>query len=238
MAVQWGSPARALSANEPSYSELMLRVAVKLPAATGRIGDYLADVTALEAAGADSIWIDASTEASTAPWILVGAMAAVTHRVRMGVRVDSAAGWPAAVDALGRLSGGRVVVGIRPGSEPQALGEQLKMWGSDPPRPSILIICDTYSEAEGSILLADGVIFPAGEEEVRALRAERSHAGEIELWVDVSVPSDRAGWANMIAPLEAGGATGVIVPWDPRIIDLLRNAGEADDRMDLLIATG
>jgi len=41
----------------------MLRVAVKLPAATGRIGDYLADVIALEAAGADSIWIDAKS-----PW--------------------------------------------------------------------------------------------------------------------------------------------------------------------------
>jgi hypothetical protein len=38
--------------DEPSYSELMLRVAAKLPAATGRIGDYLADVIALEAAGA------------------------------------------------------------------------------------------------------------------------------------------------------------------------------------------
>ncbi|HEV2030349.1 MAG TPA: hypothetical protein VGS16_17755 [Candidatus Dormibacteraeota bacterium] len=52
--------------DEPSDSELMLRVAV-LPAATGRIGDYLADVIALEAAGADSIWIDAGTQALPNP---------------------------------------------------------------------------------------------------------------------------------------------------------------------------
>jgi Luciferase-like monooxygenase len=216
----------------------MLRVAVKLPAATGRIGDYLADVIALEAAGADSIWIDARTQASTEPWILLGAIAAVTHRVWLGISVDSVAGWPAAVDTIGSLSGGRVVVGMRPAGETKALVEQLNSRGSDPRRPSILTICDTYGEAERLALRADGVILPAGEEEVRALRAERSQAGEFELWVDLPIPSDRAGWANKVAALEAAGATGLVVPWDPRLIDLLRNAGEADDRTDLLIATG
>jgi hypothetical protein len=38
--------------------------------------------------------------------------------------------------------------------------------------------------------------------------------------------------------LQSAGATGVIVPWDPRLIDLLRSAGAPDDRTDLLIATG
>jgi len=104
--------------------------------------------------------------------------------------------------------------------------------------PSILIICGTYGEAERSALLADGVILPGGDEEVRALRAKRAQDGEFELWVDVPVPTDRAGWANLIAALEAAGATGIIVPWDPRLIDLLRTAGEPDDRTDLLIATG
>ena len=36
---------------------------------------------------------------------------------------------------------------------------------------------------------------------------------------------------------ESAGATGVIVAWDPRLIDLLRNP-EADDRGDLLMSTG
>jgi hypothetical protein len=43
---------------------------------------------------------------------------------------------------------------------------------------------------------------------------------------------------NSIVTLEAAGATGIIVPWDARLIDLLRSAGEPDDRTDLLIATG
>jgi hypothetical protein len=216
----------------------VLRVAVKLPVSAGRIGDYLADVTALEAAGADSIWLDATNEASTGAWIHLGAIAAVTHRVRLGVRLDPAAGWPPEVDVLERLASGRVVVGMPRGSEPKALFEQLKRWRSASPSPATLIICATNADAEKSVAPAHGVILAGGQEEVRALRARRGPDREFEVWVDVSVPSDRAGWAQMIATLGAAGATGVIVPWDPRLIDLLRGAGEPDDRSDLLIATG
>jgi hypothetical protein len=207
----------------------MLRVAVRLPAPPGRIGDYLADVTALEAAGADSIW---PLGASTEPWILLGAIAAVTHRVRLGLTLGgtsgSVAGWPDAVDALGRLSSGRVVVGIGPGRDPKALGEMKS-------QPSVLHLCRDAAEAGQLVRAADGVILPGGEEEVEALRA--GHA-DSELWVDIAVPVDKAAWVATIAALEAAGATGVIVPWDPRLIDLLRSAGEPDDRTDLLIAAG
>jgi len=219
------------------YSERMLRVAVKLPAAPGRIGDYVADVTALEAAGADSIWLDARRATSSEPWIFLGAIAAVTHRARLGVMVGSATGVTEAVDILGRMSGGRVVVGVPARRETKALVEHLRSPGSALHSPSILIICNTNREAEGSLHVADGIIFPGGEDEVRALRAG-SHDGDFEIWIDAPIPTDKAGWASMNSTLEAAGATGIVVPWDPRIIDLLRNAGEADDRTDLLIATG
>jgi hypothetical protein len=205
----------------------VLRVAVKLPAAPGRIGDYLADVTALEAAGADSIWLDARNDASTEAWIHLGAIAAVTHRVRLGMTVGPDGGWMSAADILGRLSSGRVVVGLPPGPEPDAYVQ-----------PSILIICATHAEADSAAAPAKGVIVPWGDDEVRALRAKRAQDGDFEVWVDVPVPADRAGWAHMIAALQAAGATGIIVPWDPRLIDLLRSAGEPDDRSDLLMSTG
>jgi len=230
--------AQAAYPEEQSYSELMLRVGVKLPAATGRIGDYVAEVSALEAAGADSIWLDAMTRPSPEPWILLGAMAAVTHRVRLGTMVDSGVEWLSAVDSLQRLSGGRVVVGIPPGSDLKQRIELIRALRSNTPPPRILIACDSHADAERSALLADGVILPGGEQEVRDLRAGRSRDGEFELWVDVPIPSDRAGWATMTSAYGAAEATGIIVSWDPRIIDLLRNAGEADDRTDLLIATG
>lgn len=212
----------------------MLRVGVKLPAATGRIGDYVADVSALEAAGADAIWLDATTPASPEPWILLGAISAVTHRVRLGAMVDSGAEWPPAVDCLTRLSGGRVVVGVPPGRDLEQRVELIRTLRSDSSPIRILIACGSHAEAKRSALSADGVIVPGGDQGVRDLRAD----GEFELWVDLPIPPDRAGWAEMMAVYEAAGATGITVSWDPRIIDLLRNAGEPDDRTDLLIATG
>ena len=58
-----------------------------------------------------------------------------------------------------------------------------------------------------------------------------------EKWVAIAVPPDRESWAAALREHEAAGATGVIVPWDPRLIDLLRNP-EPDDRSDLLMSTG
>jgi hypothetical protein len=202
----------------------MLRVAVKLPAAPRRIGDYVADVTALEAAGADTIWLDASSATSSEPWILLGAMAAVAHRVRLGVIVGPGPEWREAVNDLGRLTGGRVVVGTRPGAETGTFASAIQ----------VLCVCGTQGEAAAAAQLAEGVILPGGDDEVRLLRA----GGDFEIWIDALVPADRTGWTNMVVTLETAGATGVIVPWDPRIIDLLRNAGDPDDRTDLLIATG
>jgi hypothetical protein len=209
----------------------MLRVGVRFPPATGRIGDYLADVIALEAAGADSVWLDATDAASAEPWVLLGAMAAVTHRMKLGMTVGADAGWRGAADTLGRLTNGRVVVAMPPHREVKALVDGLEQSS----RPSILLICAGRGEAEQAALLADGVILPGTQDEVRALRPM---AGDSEIWVDVSVPADKAGWVKLVAATESSEATGIIVPWDTRLIDLLRSAGEPDDRTDLLIATG
>jgi alkanesulfonate monooxygenase SsuD/methylene tetrahydromethanopterin reductase-like flavin-dependent oxidoreductase (luciferase family) len=209
-----------------------MRVGVRLQAAPGRIGDYLADVIALEAAGADALWLDAGPEGSVEPWILLGAIAASTHRIRLGVDCTSAPGWATGADVLGRLSVGRVVLAMPPGRRPKSGARQAS------PAPPILIRCGTRDEARRSARGADGVILPAGHDELLALRSEVSQDAAYELWADVSIPADRAGWVDMVAAFDAAGATGVSVPWDPRLIDLLRGAGEPDDRTDLLIATG
>jgi len=82
-------------------------------------------------------------------------------------------------------------------------------------------------------LLADG----SEPESLRALSRGRLVADSGESWVEVDVPADRASWVAMLEDQESAGATGVIIPWDPRLIDLLRNP-DPDDRSDLLIATG
>jgi alkanesulfonate monooxygenase SsuD/methylene tetrahydromethanopterin reductase-like flavin-dependent oxidoreductase (luciferase family) len=238
----------------------MLKVGVKLPRAAGRIGDYLADVIALEAAGADSVWLDDISVPSDAgqgpalplePWIVYGAMAAVTHRIRLGAMVGSASLWPStllasSVKALSRLSGGRVVVGVQAGDEFQRYVDLLESGSADSPAPAILVACDAYFKAERYALLADGVILIGSDEQrvadvgakMREFREAGAHNRDFELWAAVPMPADRAGWATMMAAHATAGATGVVVSWDPRLIDLLRGAGEPDDRKDLLIVTG
>jgi alkanesulfonate monooxygenase SsuD/methylene tetrahydromethanopterin reductase-like flavin-dependent oxidoreductase (luciferase family) len=238
----------------------VLKVGVKMPAVVLKPGDYLADMTALEAAGADCVWLtEESASASTGgqvdgrleTWIVLGAMAAVTHRIRLGVMLGSAAARPPAhlvpgLEALGRLSPGRVVVSIPAGSEVQTYLDPLMARRPDLSAPAILIGCSEYFKAERYALLADGVILIGGDEKrvadvgtrMREFRAAGAHNKDFELWAELPMPADRVAWTDAIAAHEAAGATGIIVSWDPRLVDLLRNAGEPDDRTDLLIATG
>ncbi len=142
----------------------MIKVAVTLPAELGDPGEFLADVRALEAAGAEMVGLETDGQEQR---ILMGAIAAVTSRIKL--RLASPEGAP----TLQRLSRGRTVVGL-----------------------------------------------PAGE-----------------TWATIDMPPDRESWAAVMREQEAAGVTGVVVAWDPRLIDLIRNP-EPDDRSDLLMSTG
>jgi hypothetical protein len=142
----------------------VIKVAVAVPSMFQDAGEFLADVRALEAAGAEWIEVDGVEKDQL---IVLGAVAAVTDRI--GLRV----GDPSALDTLGKLSRGRAMVGE-----------------------------------------------PAGER-----------------WETIAMPPDRDSWGAALREREAAGVSGVIVPWDPRLIDLLRNP-QPDDRSDLLMSTG
>jgi len=135
-----------------------------MPARFEDAGEFLADVRALEAAGAEMVGLDGD---GPERWIVLGAIAAVTDRLKL--RLASAD--PLAI--LQKLSRGRAMVG-EPGDEK---------------------------------------------------------------WVPIVMPADRESWSAAVREAEEAGATGVVVPWDPRLIDLLRNP-EPDDRSDLLMSTG
>ncbi|TMC82558.1 MAG: LLM class flavin-dependent oxidoreductase [Chloroflexi bacterium] len=142
----------------------MVKVAVTMPAEIGDAAEFLADVRALEAAGADMVGLDGDGEEQR---VLMGAIAAVTSRVKL--RPTN----PESEAILQRLSRGRIVVGL-----------------------------------------------PADE-----------------TWVSIAMPANRDAWAAVMREQEAAGVTGVVVAWDPRLIDLMRNP-EPDDRSDLLMSTG
>jgi alkanesulfonate monooxygenase SsuD/methylene tetrahydromethanopterin reductase-like flavin-dependent oxidoreductase (luciferase family) len=60
---------------------------------------------------------------------------------------------------------------------------------------------------------------------------------DAQRWRRVEVPADREAWARM---LEEGqpDVEGVLVPMDPRLLDILRHPDEAIDRSDLQLAQG
>jgi hypothetical protein len=202
----------------------MLRVAVRLPHMTGSVGEYLADVTALEAAGADTIWVD---DVALDPWITLGAIAALTHRARLGCLLASMGRWPASrlgpcAATLSKLSRGRLVVGLQAGRGLRNQVSTLRMAGA------------TIFTAGAQDRSADGVIL----EVESADELSGSPSTDKEVWAAIAIPPDRQAWTGAISAYAAAGATGILVAWDPRLIDLLRGAGEPDDRTDLLIATG
>ena len=136
---------------------------------SGDAGELFADAKAVEAAGADSLWIDA---ADGDPYVVLAALAAVTWRVRLVAR-----GAPtdvAARETCARLARGRLVV------------------------------------------------------------AEESE----ERWTESAFPAAASRGTSCEHATTAAGYTGVVLPNDPRLIDLLRNPDIIEDRSDLKLSFG
>lgn len=57
-------------------------------------------------------------------------------------------------------------------------------------------------------------------------------------WAHAEFPANRDAWAELRAKHEEAGTAGLILPHDPRLIDLLRNPDVETDRTDLQLAQG
>ncbi len=148
----------------------------------GDVGELFADARALEAAGADSLWVLAREDQD--PWILAAALAATTWRPRLVVvdPIDR----PETRATLDRLSRGRLVIVQRTG---------------------------------------DAVTIPDAE-------------GVMERWALCELPAGRAEWKTLRAERETSGFAGIVLPNDPRLLDLVRNPDVEDDRADIRLAFG
>jgi hypothetical protein len=59
-----------------------------------------------------------------------------------------------------------------------------------------------------------------------------------ERWSVSELPAGRAEWKTLRAEREAQGFAGIVLPNDPRLLDLVRNPDIEDDRQDLKLAFG
>ncbi|TMF89068.1 MAG: hypothetical protein E6I08_05565 [Chloroflexi bacterium] len=74
---------------------------------------------------------------------------------------------------------------------------------------------------------------------LRVLCRGRLRTGLPEGWVEGEIPDGRAAWRELKAGHEAAGTTGLLLAYDPRLLDLLRNPDQEDDRsQDLQLAQG
>jgi hypothetical protein len=61
----------------------------------------------------------------------------------------------------------------------------------------------------------------------------------LEGWSEVPFPADKAAWRATLAEHDGKGSVGVIIAMDARLLDLLRNPDQEDDRSaDLQLAQG
>jgi hypothetical protein len=178
------------------------------------LAEWLADATAFEAAGAHALWVaadpDRDSEPELDPLVLTAALAVVTARALLLVSLAS----PVRPDALitaGRLSRGRlrVVVSTDAAASPD----------------------DAVSRAGGFGLVhrdaAEPDVLRTGEPQ-----------DEPRDWLRVTAPENRAAWRITVADALDRGHGRLMVPANPRLLDILRNPDEPDDRRDLLLAQG
>jgi len=220
-----------------------VNVGVRLPRQFEDSGDYLADARALESAGADSLWLD---DAGHDPWLLLAGMATITGRIRLIAPVSSAElrdsqDLGAKIATLSRLSRGRLVLAVDGALESPAAVDGVMALAR---RSQCCVLLDSSSDRR--VGLADGVVgfsesperFRAAIEPLTKLREREKLTGPFERWAAIKMPDDREGWRLLRRDYEHAGATGLIVPADPRLLDLLRNGDEEEDRSDLGLAQG
>ncbi|HXJ83330.1 MAG TPA: LLM class flavin-dependent oxidoreductase [Candidatus Methylomirabilis sp.] len=225
----------------------MLKVGVRLPARVVDAGEYLADVRALDAAGVDSLWLDG--DGGDEPWLVLASVAAVTGVARLVVPVALGSGQaPAALAArvltLNRLSRGRVVLFIHGASvSSDVVGAVLAV--TREAKCCALLRADTEEQARFAAREASGVVGLDGSPD----RFRAAHAAvpsgqcggapsAFERWARVTIPDEPAHWGTMRRDYGDAGATGLVLPSDPRLLDLLRNGDDEADRSDLQLSQG
>jgi hypothetical protein len=188
-----------------------VEVGILLARRTDDLGEWLADGAAFEAAGADALWIDGAPAVELDPLTVTAALAAVTFRsVLVLVLPVSAERSPALARTLATV--GRLSRG------------RLRILTRDLP-------AGAFAGGPG---LRD-LLPAAGSAASFGPAYDFDHAGR---WTSAPVPDSRAGWRATLLDAAESGFRGLLVPADPRLIDILRNPDDPGDRLDLHLAAG
>jgi hypothetical protein len=190
-------------------------VGVVLAAAPGDLGEWLADGAAFEAAGVGALWVDSGADGALDPLTLTAALAVVTFRSIL-VTTLPASEQPSlpvvrTLVTLGRLSRGRFRV---------------------------------FADAAFADIVDDDIAAGGGFGVFRRIAGDADvfedvhNQAEPQQWLTVASPENRSTWRATILDAAERGHSRLMVPANPRLLDILRNSDEPDDRRDLQLALG
>jgi len=207
-----GLPTEGAGNVTPPPDPRTVKVGVLLARRPDELGEWLADARAYEAAGAEALWVDPAAESELDPLGLLAALAALTSRALLVATLPASDRPSEALGrtfaTIGRLSHGRFALAAEPGR-----------------------LEELTDLAPGSAAFRRLPGEPAAFERLR-------EADTAERWVRTPPPEGRAGWRTALAHAVASGADGLLVPAGPRLLDILRNPNDPDDRRDLQLAQG
>jgi hypothetical protein len=211
-AAMQGLPTEGAGAVTPSPDPGTVKVGVLLERRPAELGEWLADAVAYEAAGADALWVDPAPGSKLDPLALLAALAALTSRALL-VAIPPASDRPSealgrTLATIGRLGHGRLALAAEPG--------RLEEFTDLVPGSA------AFRRLPGE---------PAAFERLGA-------ADTAERWVRTPPPEGRAAWRAALADAVTDGAGGLLVPTSPRLLDILRNPNDPEDRRDLQLAQG
>jgi hypothetical protein len=189
-----------------------VKVGVLLDRRLDALGEWFADATAFEAAGADALWVDPAPESGLDPLAVLAALAARTARSLLVATVPASGSPPEelarTLATIGRLSHSRMAL-VADREWPEALAIVLASFSTFRQLP----------EAQGCF-------------------EHRRKGDEVERWVQTSSPESRAAWREALAGAAERGVNGLLVPAGPRLLDILRNPDDPHGRGDLHLAQG
>jgi hypothetical protein len=188
-----------------------IKVGVLLDRRLDELGEWLADATAFEAAGADALWVDPAPESELDPLAVLAALAARTSRSLLAGRLPasdrSVEELARTLTTIGRLSHGRLALVVD------------RQWPEE---------LATLMAGFGNFrYLAEG----HGDFQYRG-------EGKAERWAQTPSPESRAAWRAALAGAAERGVQGLLVPAGARLLDILRNPHDPGGRLDLQLAQG
>lgn len=202
--------AETVPSQEPAGDARAVKVGVLLAPVPDATGEWLADAAAFDAAGADALWVDSTQQSGWDVLALTAALSVVTFRSLLVVAAPDA--------ARQREELVRTLATIE------------RLSGG-----RLALIADPGREDLAALAPAE-VLFRRGGEPA-TFECSRGEA-EPERWVSVPFPEGRKAWRAARTEASESGVRGLLVPADPRLLDVLRNPDDPGDRRDLLLAQG